>query len=93
MKYIALTLLCLSTFTNACFADSLTSNQIGNFTFTNGYIGNQSYSTVTQKIGNFEFTNGYLGNKPINTTSQQIGSFKFINGNLGGLGQLDDCDY
>lgn len=89
MKYFIFAIV-LSVCPMASIADNLTSNQIGNFTFTNGSVNGQSYSTTTTKIGNFEFTNGYLGNQPINTTSQQIGSFKFTNGDLGGLGLSDD---
>ena len=66
------------------FADNLTTQQIGNFAYTNGSVNGQSYNATTQRIGNFEYTNGTYGNQPFNTTTQQIGGFKYTNGNLGG---------
>lgn len=72
------------------FADNLTTQQIGNFTYTNGFVNGQSYNTTTQRIGGFEYTNGFYGSQPINTSTQQIGNFKYTNGNLGGLGLSDD---
>ncbi len=89
MRYFIFAII-LSMCPMASIADNLTSQQIGSFTYTNGFVNGQSYNTTTQKIGGFEYTNGFYGNQPINTSTQQIGNFKYTNGNLGGLGLSDD---
>lgn len=87
MKYLFL-LLFLITTPEKALADNLTTQHIGNFAYTNGYINGQSYNAATQRIGSFEYTNGTYGNQPFNTTTQQIGGFKYTNGNLPGVGNL-----
>ena len=91
MKYLTIVFL-ISFILLPAFADNLTTQQIGNFVYTNGTINGQSYNASTQKIGNFEYTNGSIGNKSFNTTTQQIGNFKYTNGNFGLVGEDGDCD-
>lgn len=67
------------------FADNITTQQIGNFKYTNGNINGQPYHTTTQQIGGFEYKSRSLDGKLIHTTTQKIGSFDYINGDLGGF--------
>ena len=41
------------------YVDSMssTSQKIGGFTYTNGHVGNRSYSRTSQTIGSFTYTN------------------------------------
>ena len=89
---ITLLVALISVFALPCFADSLSSQQIGNFVYTNGTINGQNYNATTQKIGNFEYTNGTLDGRSFNTTTQQIGNFKYTNGNFGLVREDGDCD-
>lgn len=91
MKYFIFAII-LSLYPAASFADNLASQQIGNFTYTNGFINGEPYNATTQKIGSFEYTNGTLDGRTFNTTTQQIGNFKYTNGNFGILGVDGDCN-
>ena len=79
-------------YSSPTFADNLTTQQIGNFTYTNGTINGQSYNATTQRIGNFEYTNGTIDGRSFNTTTQQIGNFKYTNGNFDLVGLNGDCN-
>ncbi|GEM_PF-5330302 len=83
-------LLCFSV--SPAFADYVSMQDIGNFTYSNGTINGQSYNATTQRIGNFEYTNGTIDGRSFNTTTQQIGSFKYTNGDFGIVGSDGDCD-
>ena len=91
MRYFIFSLLLCCT-VNPTFADYVTTQNIGNFSYSNGTINGQSYNASTQRIGNFEYTNGTLDGRSFNTNTQQIGNFKYINGNFGLVGEDGDCD-
>jgi len=52
---------------------NVTSTRVWNSIYSNGTVGNSSYSTTTSGIGNYDYTSGRVGSTRINATSQRIG--------------------
>ena len=54
---------------------NVTSTRVWNSIYSNGTVGNSSYSTTTSGIGNYGYTTGRVGSTRFNSTSQRVGSY------------------